>query len=828
MTLLQQLETALALHRQGQLEDACQGYRDILRSDPSNFNALHLLGLACLQQERPADAIQWLSAAVKLQPDVSELQVNYALALQACGHFVQSLQSFNKALALQTQPATVHCARATVLQHLGRGEEALASFDKALALDPKNIDALNNRGVILQSLGRLDLALADFEAALALNPDHIELLNNHGTVLQHMGRLEAALGSFEAALALHPNYFEATYNRGTALQSLKRSREALESFDAALMLRPSHAGAWIGRGAAQQDMKQTGEALASYTIALQHEPRNADTYYNRGILLQEQKRFEQAVTSFDAAISIRPGHVEALNNRGSALWDMSQFDAALASYDTALAINPDHTASLYNRANALWAARRDYEGAMRDLERLLHLQPNYAFARGHLFHLRMEGADWRHYDEQVCFLDAGVRAGEQIVKPFIYQAASGSPSDILACAKIFAQQYRPDVRPIGKFPRTYRQKIRVGYVSGEFREQATAILTAGLYECHDRARFEIFAFDNTGSDQSLMRRRLERSFDACVDISRQSDQDAAERIAEFEIDILVNLNGYFGKARTEIFSRRPAPIQVNYLGFPGTLGASWMDYIIADATVIAPDEHKFYAEKVVTLPNSYQANDSRRVICDIMPMRVAHGLPVSAFVYCYFNQSYKITPRIFAVWMRILHRTQGSVLWVLESNKEMTINLCREAAAAGIAPERLIFAPMLPQAEHLARLSLGDLFLDSLPCNAHTSASDALWAGLPLLTCRGTAFAGRVAASLLRAIDVPELIAENFEDYENLAVKLAEDRNALLSLRRKLADNRLTTALFDTALYCRHIEAAYERMIDVYRRGETAQSFAIS
>jgi protein O-GlcNAc transferase len=827
MTLLQRLEAVLELHRRGRLEDACRGYQDILRSDPSNFNALHLLGLAYLQQDRPVEASQWLGAATKIQPALPELQVNYARALQACGNFAGALDGFDKALALQLQPAAIHCARGTVLQHLGQMEEALTSFDVALTLDPQNLDALNNRGVILQSLGRPNAALVDFDAAMALQPDRVELLNNRGITLQNMGRFEAALENFEAALALRPDYFEALYNRGTALHSLKRFGEALESFEAALSLQPTHAGAWMGRGAALQELKRSGEASESYAKALQYQPDNADAHYNRGILLLEQKCFEQAEASFDAALSINPSHVEALNNRGSALWDMAQFEASLASYDAALAVNPNHAASLYNRGNALWEARRDYDGALRDLERLIQIQSNYAFARGHLFHLRMESADWRDYEREAGCLDAGVRAGEQIVKPFIYQAASASPADIQACAKLFAEQYRPIASALNAHSCSRQEKIRIGYVSGEFREQATAYLTAGLYECHDKSLFEIFAFDTGGGPQSPMRRRLERAFGAFVDISRDSDQSASKRITNLEIDILVNLNGYFGKARSEIFARRPAPIQVNYLGFPGTLGAPWMDYIIADTVVIPPDEYKFYNEKVVTLPNSYQANDARRVISDITPNRAHCGLPDRGFVFCYFNQSYKITPFVFAVWMRILRRSQGSVLWILESNSKVASNLRREATAAGIAPERLIFAPMLSQAEHLARLSLGDLFLDSLPCNAHTSASDALWAGLPLLTCRGKTFAGRVAASLLQAVGLPELIAENLEDYENLAVKLAEERDWLLALRRKLADNRLTRPLFNTDLYRRHIEAAYGRMFEIYRRGEAAKSFIV-
>jgi protein O-GlcNAc transferase len=367
----------------------------------------------------------------------------------------------------------------------------------------------------------------------------------------------------------------------------------------------------------------------------------------------------------------------------------------------------------------------------------------------------------------------------------------------------------------------------VGYVSGEFRDQATAFLTAGLYECHDKDKFEIVAFDNGWSTNSHIRRRLESAFDRFIRISNLSDRAAAEKILGEEIDILVSLNGYFGEHRMGVFAQRPAPVQVNYLGFPGTLGADYIDYILGDRFVIPQDEQQYYTEKVVYLPGSYQVNDSRRHMPRGVPTRSENQLPGTGFVFCSFNMSYKITPAMFAVWMRILKKVEGSVLWLLESNTAFSKNLRYEAERHGVAGDRLVFAPFVAMEKQLNRLQLADLFLDSLPCNAHTTASDALWAGVPLVTCPGKTFPGRVAASLLHAIDLPELVTANLEDYEALAVKLADDPAFLQAIRQKLAHNRQTTSLFDTDRFRQHIETAYAKMWEIFQRGEAPQSFSV-
>jgi predicted O-linked N-acetylglucosamine transferase (SPINDLY family) len=495
-----------------------------------------------------------------------------------------------------------------------------------------------------------------------------------------------------------------------------------------------------------------------------------------------------------------------------------------------LAINPDSAETLYTRGMVAWLETHDYAAAHRDLERAVALDPDCPYALGGLLLVRQYGGDWREFDQMVARIDAGIRSGKAVTGPFLYQAISQSPADLQACSVIYARDRYPAqiplARPTGRRA-TKKDKIRIGYVSGDFRAQATAYLMAGFYECFDKRKFTIVGFDNGWNDGSPIRQRLEAAFDALIDISRLSDRQAAEKIVTEDIDILVNLNGYFGDHRMGVFAWRPAPIQVNYLGVPATLGAPYMDYIIADRTVIPDEERQFYTEQVVTLPDSYQANDSRRAIAALIPTRAECGLPEKDFVFCNFNASYKLTPPAFAAWMRILKQVPHSVLWLLQGDPYFLDNLRRQAEAQGVAATRLVFAPVTELASHLARLARADLFLDCLPCNAHTTASDALWAGVPLVTCRGTAFAGRVAASLLHAVGMPELVTENLQDYEKLAVTLATEPARLQFLRRKLADNRRTTPLFDTSRFTRNMEIIYGRMWESWLRNERPKAFSL-
>lgn len=599
----------------------------------------------------------------------------------------------------------------------------------------------------------------------------------------------------------------------------------LDSLEASLAATPRDATLWRAHGEALWKLRRVAEALASFEAALALDGQDVRAHVGRGDALAAAGRHTEALESYDSALRIDGKRGAAWRGRGAARVALGLFAEADADYSHALGIDAQDCAALYDRAQVRGLAFRDMAAAAADLERLIAIDPDYDYALGDLVHARMQMADWRDLNTLIARVTARVRAGASAATPFVFQALSSSPADLQICATLYAQRNFPEGPRTGG-AHSRGEKIRVGYLAGEFHAHATAFLTAGVFEHHDKQRFEIFAFDNGVNDGSALRRRLEAAFDHVIDIRALSDGDAAARIAAAEIDILINLNGYFGRGRMGVFARRAAPIQVNYLGFPGTLGAAYMDYIIADAHVIAPAQTRFFTEQVVTLPESYQANDDKRAIA-AGARRADHGLPEDAVVLVNFNQTYKLTPEIFAAWMRILRGVDKAVLWLWAGHAKAQDNLRAAAEAQGVAGERLIFAGDAAHEEHLARLSLADLYLDTLPYNAHTGASDALWAGVPLVTLRGEAFAGRVAASLLSAVGIPELVTESLADYEALITSLACDGERLTRLRAVLANKKMHAPLFDTARFTRGLEAAYTRIVDIHRRAEPPRGFAV-
>jgi protein O-GlcNAc transferase len=717
--------------------------------------------------------------------------------------------------------------QAMQLHQASRFAEAEALYRQVLAQDGRHFHALNFLGLLLFQQGRADDAIIVMEQALSVRPGAPETLANYGLALSSLGRDTEALATLRGAAAAMPRDSAVQGNIGGQLHKMGRYDEALVAYNRALTFNPADVGALINRGVTLSALNSQEEAAASFAAALVHAPDHPTALNGRGVALLALHRHEAALRDFDRMLQLQPGHAGSLVNRAGVLWAMGRVDEALADYDRALETNRDQIEALTSRANLNWTRRQVLEASLDDLTRLARLAPDQPGVLGDLMHLKMYAGEWRDFHAEKAALDAGIRAGKPVVEPFVYQGLSDSPADLLTCAQLhtarkFASQ------PVLRSGTVRRPgKIRLGYVSGEFRAQATAYLAVGLYEAHDRERFEVIAFDNSRKEESPTRRRLEAAFDRMIDITGLSDAEAAARILAEDIDILVNLNGYFGSGRMGVFAYHPAPLQVSYLGFPGTMGAAYIDYILADPIVIPDCEQSFYTEKVVTLPYSYQINDDRRFLPEASPPRRAMGLPDDVFVFCYFNYSYKITPEIFAVWMRLLAAVPDSVLWLLETHALFARNVWEAAERAGIDRARLIFAPQLPLDDHVARLGAGDLFLDSQPCGAHTTASDALWAGLPLLTCRGRSFAGRVGASLLTAIGLPELITEDLAAYEARALALARDPAQLSRLRARLKLNRASTALFDTATNTRAIEKAYTKMFERWQQGRVPEGFAV-
>jgi protein O-GlcNAc transferase len=855
MALGEKLKLGMSLYQQDKLAEAEQVFQEVLHQQPDHFDALHLLGVIAIQTRHTERAVELIRQAIRLNANVAAAHNNLGRALLDLKCPMEALASFDKAVALEPDFATAHSNRGHALLDLNRPEEAFASFNKTVTLKP-DYAACYNCGNALLNLNKPEEALACYDMAIALNSDFAEAYCSRGLALQLLKQPEEALANYDRAIALKPDYAEAHNNRGNALLDLKRSSEALVSYDEAIALKPDYSVTYYNRGNALLDLKRPSDAAVSYDKAIALKSDFAEAQNNLGNALLALKRPREALASYDKAIAVKWNIAEAHNNRGNALLDLKRPQEAMASYEKAIALRPDYAGAYNSRVKALLLALNRPLDALASYEKAIALTPDFAMAynnrgkaleklnrydeafiaydkafalesdltgaEGDRLNAKMRVCDWSNFDLECAHLVASVRSGNANTSPFVFLTIPSSPAEQLQCARLWVtNKFPPSQQPIWQGERYNHKRIRVGYVSADFYQHATAFLMAGMFECHDRSRFDVTAISIGPNDNSAIRQRLEASFERFIEAHAYGDDQIADLVRSLEIDLLVDLKGFTTDSQTSIFARRPAPIQVNYLGYPGTMGAAYIDYILADRIVVPENQRECYSEKIAYLPNSYQVNDAKRSIADNAPMRIELGLPVTGFVFCCFNNNYKITPRVFDCWMRILKQVEGSVFWLLEDNVTAAINLKKEAVARGLTAERLIFAKRMPLPEHLARHRLADLFLDTLPCNAHTTASDALWAGLPVLTCLGESFAGRVAASLLNAVGLPELITTTLEAYEQMAIDLAAHPDKLANIKHKLAEKRLTSRLFDTKLVTKHVEAAYTVM---YERHYTNRS----
>jgi predicted O-linked N-acetylglucosamine transferase (SPINDLY family) len=691
----------------------------------------------------------------------------------------------------------------------GQLAQAKAAYEQVLLKQPKHFDALHLLGVIATQTKNPALAADLIGKAIEINPSFALAYSNHGNALQELKRLDDALTSYDKAIALKPDYAEAFNNRGNALKELKRLDDALVSYDKAIALKPDYADAFYNRGNALKELNLLEDALTSYDKAIALKPDHAGALYNHGNALKELKRLDDALVSYDKAIALKPDHAGAFNNRGNALKELKRLDDALISYDKAIALKPDFADAFYNRGNAFKELKR-LDDALVSYDAAIARKPDYEFLLGIRLNTQMHLCDWSDLQNQLEELETSVSEELMVSHPFPVIGLVDKPGLQLKASTIFVNEKHTAHGGLDMIKsRSAGGKIRIGYYSADFYSHATSVLMAELFEEHDSRAFELYGFSFGPDAQDEMRSRIASGFDYFFDVTRKSDREVAQMSRDLGIDIAVDLKGFTENCRVGIFAEKCAPIQVNYLGYPGTLAAPYYDYIVADKTLIPQESQQYYTEKIIYLPHSYQVNDSKRKISEKLFTRQELGLPESGFVFCCFNMNYKILPATFDVWMRILKAVNGSVLWLLQDNPTATKNLRKEAESRGVDPSRLVFAPRMKLEEHLARHRLADLFFDTLPCNAHTTASDALWAGLPILTQIGESFPARVAASLLNALDLSELITKTSEEYESRAVELANDPLKLDQINKKLEQNRRTSPLFNGQLFARHIEAAY-------------------
>jgi protein O-GlcNAc transferase len=718
--------------------------------------------------------------------------------------------------------------RAWHLHGQGRLAEAEGLYREILVSTPDHTDALHFLGVLHAQRGDPKSALALIDEAIAADPGNVGAHYNRANTLHSLGRTEEAIACYEIVLSMAPDHAGALTNRGVLLHELGRLQDAFRAYEHGMKFRPKHPNLLYNRGNALRDLGRPDEALASYGAALAIEPRNIEALTNSGNILVRLRRHREAIVYYDTALTVRPGHAETLYNRANLFLETRRFDEALSGYAAAIAAKPGFARAHKGAGNVYFELGR-YEDAFAAYDRASGIDPSLDYLEGSRIHVKMHLCDWSGLSGELARLYAHVDEGRRACEPFMLLPTYATSAQHLRSAEIFAADRHKPAPAIWQGEPYRHGKIRVAYLSGEFREQAVAHVTADLFESHDRDAFEIHGLATGLDDGSPMRRRLEAAFDIYADVSQESDRDLAERIHRSEIDILVDLNGYFGIDRTGVFAARPAPVQVNYLGFPGTMGAPYMDYLIADKLVIPPDERHHYSEKIVYLPGCYQPTDRKRTLGARTFTRAGQGLPDTGFVFSCFSTSHKLLPELFGLWMRLLREVEGSVLWLSGPKDAARRNLKREAETRGIAPERIVFAQFVPDpGDHLSRLSLADLFLDTLPHNAHTTATDALIAGVPVITSLGSTMPGRVAASLLNAAGLPELVTHSLAEYEALALELARDTARLAMLKAKLTVNRAACRLFDTPRFARNIETAYRTMRDLAERGLSPESFAVT
>lgn len=821
------IQQALGLHRQGQLNEAEALYRSALARRPDHFDASYLLGMLKMQQGHLAQALPLIETAVRIKPHAPEALTLLGAVLAALGRPAEALGAYERLIKVRPGDADALYNRGVVLTSLGRHADAMASYDRALAVRPDHVTSLFNKANALVALQQFERACTAYDALLAVVPNHVDALTDRGNVLARLGRHPEALASFERALAINPGHVNALNNRGNLLKAEGRYEEALAMCDRALAVDPHNIATLNNRANVLLAWERPAEAVESLDRALALAPGDAELLFNRACALEQLHRFDDALADLDRSLAAKPDSVKALNSRGNMLAALKRPEEAIASYGRALALEPDRADTLHNRGNVLIGLGR-HTDAIADYQRAFALDPRHPHAFDSLAFAQLSVCDWGEVARLATHAERALSGDEPSVGPTYPLYYLGNPSYQLAAARAYLRANYPTVRaPPASRSVAAPDKLRIAYLSSDFRFHPVATTIVDLLERHDRARFEIHGVSFGRDDASGTRSRIVRAFDRFHDAAEDNDQAVAELLRRLDVHIAVDLNGLTRGCRPGVLAHRPAAIQVAYLGYPGTTGAEFIDYILADATVLPLDQQPFFAETIVHLPGCYHPNDTTRSL-SATPDKTELGLPETGFVFCCFNQSHKISAASFDVWMRLLARVDGSVLWLSHMNEAATDNLRRAAAARGIDPARVIFAPRLERIEdHLARHRQADLFLDTLPYNAHSTAIDALWAGLPIVTCTGTAFPGRVGASLLKAVGLPELVTTNLEEYEALAAKLAGDASLLRALRGRLQENPSRRPLFDMNRLCRNIEAAYRTMWEIHARGERPRHFSV-
>jgi len=822
----------------GDVDHAQKLCADLLRRFPNHPEALYMQALLCCAMQQDLEAVKLLQRAVAIFPGFEAAWYNMGVILKKMGMIEEACKVYLHLINISPKYHSALFNLASIFHEVKHLPEAESYYRRFIEITPYHSGGNANLGAVLIDQGRFDEALPFCEKAVMLALNNIEARNNCAIIYAQRGQLDKAETAFKRILTMNPDYLPASQN----LEKLRAMRAAPE----ASADNQNELEALFKKGNAHLTNGQLEQAVDAYEQALTFKADVPEIYINMGMALTLMHQFAQAEAVLKRAIELNPKSAAAYLNLGNLYKDQSLYEPAVIAYKKAIAQHPDFFEALVNLGRVLSELSRQteameaYQQALKlDPKKMAAVNPSMVEALGMLIREKQQLCLWDGLDDYTAqllkIIDTGAESKglAQFTTSNMLVVDSTAEQQWKSAVKCSAERFDAITRPYDTsrpLPSISRAdgKIRIGYVSGDFYNHATAFLISGLFEHHDRSKFEIYVYSYGKDDSSAIRRRIEKGVDMFRDMRVLSDAQVAEQIAADGIDILVDLKGYTRDSRLGISAYRPAPINAHYLGYPGTTGATFMDYFIADPVAAPKELQPWFSEKLVWLPHSYQINDNKREVMNPPPSRKACGLPEKGFVFCSFNQNYKITPRMFDVWARLLKAVPDSVLWQYITAEVAQDNLRGEAQKRGIAPERLVFATYKPQAEHMARLAHADLFLDTYPINAHTTASDALWCGVPMVTCAGKTFVSRVAAGLLNAVGLPELVTDSLDAYEALALKIAQDKDMLTRLKTHLQKVHTTAPLFDTQATTRQIEAAYMGMLERYKAGKAPEAFAVN
>lgn len=858
------LEKAILLHRNGDLKGASLLYRNLLKQNPKDFEAHHLLGVIELQNRNWRDAAEHIEKSLQLNPNQLGALNNYGIVLKELKLADQAIVQYQKAIVLKNDDHNTYMNLGNAYQALYQLELAIDAYNKCIVLEPSNSAVLMNRGFALGALGQHQSAISSYKLALHIDPNDANVYNNLGNSLRAISNLDLAVDCFLRAVELDPKFSDAFFNLGNVLRDQNRLEEALIAFNKSVELNPYAAEHYNNQGNTLLDLEQSSSAIKSFNEAIKLRPSYSQAYNNLGNAYLQLKDYQSSLNSYNLAVALNPGYAQAYNNRANLLrlfvlgnlaevnyvraaildpkypdphnnlgvlyLENSKLKAALNCFNEAIKLNPKFADALYNKSNALRVLKL-FEQSIAGYQDTLRLAPDYEYVKGLLVHAKMQICDWSGLETLLSELVLGIESNERVTPAFPVLALSDSVLLQRKAASIWASHKFPSSSVCGDLVVSDlgnpSRKLRIGYFSADFRDHPVSYLMADLFEHHNRNEFEIIAFSIGPVREDAMRKRLEKSFDVWIECDDLSDIEVAERARDLQLDIAVDLGGFTKNSRTGIFSLRCAPTQVSYIGYLGTMAAPYIDYLIADKVII-PDQYKsLYTEKIAYLP-VYQANDSKRQMSDEQINRTDLGLPESAFVFGCFNTNYKITPQVFEVWMKILARVASSVLYIYADTEPVKQNLRREAQNRNIDPNRIFFAERVDQPKYLSRFKCVDLFLDTFPYNAGTTASDALWSGLAVLTLSGEAFASRMAASLLTALGMTELITSSLEEYEEMAVMLGTNSDQMNSVKTKLSIQKEVTDLFNTSKFTVNLEQVYKEMVSRVKAQEPPSEIVLN